>query len=213
MNLRLQPFKPRFAHTIATWVQDERDLFWLAPRTSFPLTPEKILQWSTSHNELLVLSSPDDDLMGYAEINTMSRNPRNLWLGHIIIPPHHRTRRLGRRFVRLLLEKSFQSHDALRVSLVVFPENHAAVHCYYRAGFTQHADEFHQFHPTGRKVRMLRMDVEREAWLTSRWPVRSDAPSATSTHSDLGEDIARKASSIEFATEFTTQSDRPSADR
>jgi len=166
MNLELTPFAAHFAPTIASWVSDDLSMLWLAPRTPPPLTPAKVLDWhGAGKTALLAQVLGEAGPCGYAEINQVRSRPYELWLGHIIVAPQRRGRGIGSRFVDLLLDKAFEAFGAQTVSLVVFPENVAAVRCYQGCGFTVTRDECHRFRRGGPMCRMLRLDIERQDWL------------------------------------------------
>ena len=166
MELELRAFRREHAPIVASWVQTERDLLWLAPGTRPPLTPRKILAWRSELNSPQVLfAKPDRSPCGYGELNRMRSDPTRYWLGHVIVAPSHRGQGVGQRLVEMLLVQAFNVRKGKSVSLVVFPENQAATACYGRCGFTVTREEHHQFRRTGGRHRMLRMDLDRRHWL------------------------------------------------
>lgn len=166
MKIELMPFATNIAPTIASWVSDDISLLWLAPRTPPPLTPRKVLDWhGVGKTALLAYIEGEDSACGYAEINQTKSKPYELWLGHIIVAPQRRSRGIGSRFVEMLLDESFESFGAQMVSLVVFPDNVAAIRCYQRCGFAVTREECHRFRRGGPKCHMLRLDITREHWL------------------------------------------------
>ena len=166
MKIELLPFATHCAPMIAAWVSDDISLLWLAPRTPPPLTPQKVLDWhGAGKTALLAYVEGEDAPCGYAEINQTRSKPYELWLGHIIVAPQRRSRGIGSRFVDMLLDEAFESFGAQTVSLVVFPENVAAIRCYQRCGFAVTREECHRFRRGGPKCRMLRLAIARERWL------------------------------------------------
>ncbi|MFQ5590333.1 MAG: GNAT family N-acetyltransferase [Phycisphaerae bacterium] len=159
-RFELEPFTPAYAPTIATWVSTERELCWLAPSTPPPLTAEKVMGWLTPGRCAYLLSAEGDATpVAYGELNPVGRNPNHLWIGHVIIRPDRRGRGLGRRFVRCLVETAF-AHTTIRcVSLIVFPDNAAAVKCYRHVGFQLAGEEFHDFGRSGQHDRLLRFEI------------------------------------------------------
>jgi ribosomal protein S18 acetylase RimI-like enzyme len=73
------------------------------------------------------------------------------------VDPRHRGRGLGRQLTRLLLRRAFHRYGAWRVSLVVFPENAAAIASYRAAGMYEDGYERHYFASYSRRKRLLRM--------------------------------------------------------
>jgi RimJ/RimL family protein N-acetyltransferase len=169
--LRLFPFEPWQARTIAGWVENEQELRRLAPSTPAPLTAEKVLKWLRPLGRRLVLRrGGGDELTGYAELNPMSRRADDYWLGHVILRPDLRNCGLGVKFVRLLTDHAFGRLGGTRLSLIVFPDNTPAIRCYRRAGFRSAGLEYHRFFGLGRKQAVLRLEIEATAAL------RSDVP-------------------------------------
>ncbi len=168
MDVQLGDFDPRFAATVASWVQSDISLLWLAPRTEPPLTPEKVLAWARERDRPVMLHAAGAaEPLGYAEINATQGRSRQVWLGHVVVDTAHRGRGIGRAFVHLLIQTAFDEPDVDSISLVAFPENRAAIACYRRCGFRVVGEEFHQFMqfaPAERHHRMLRFELRRDDW-------------------------------------------------
>jgi len=160
-SLRLSPFHPEHAAVIAQWVATNKELRWLAPSTPPPLTGEKVAGWPRPDGHALVLSRHGEgEILGYGELNRMHGETGHLWLGHVVIRPDQRGQGTGEEFVRRLLKLAFGRLGANRVSLIVFPDNVAAVRCYVRAGFTITGEEQHRFGSFRRKHKLLRLVSE-----------------------------------------------------
>ncbi len=160
--LRLDPFDPRGAPIVASWVRTRREAYWLAPQTAPPITAADVLRWRRPRGCPLELRRAGDDrLLGYGEVNLLNADRRAYWLGHVIVAPDQRGRGLGRRLTHLLLAHAFEVCGARRVSLVVFPENRAAVACYRAAGMIDEGVETHYFEAWGRSERLLRLGASR----------------------------------------------------
>jgi len=131
----LRPFERIHAPLIASWVRDDDELFWLAPQTLPPVTPEKVIGWTVQRGRPLLLWTSDAPApIGYAELNDMPINPDELWIGHFIIAPDRRGAGLSREMLRLLLGRAFGPLRAERVALIVFPGNEPAICCYRSGG-------------------------------------------------------------------------------
>lgn len=160
VRLRLEPFRTLQASAIAGWLYPPDELFWLAPGTSPPLTPAKIIAWQRpGGRRLVMLGGSGPSLLAYAELNPMRHRAGHLWLGHCIVHPSLRGRGLGRRFVVALLIEAFERMDADRVSLIVFPENVRAIRCYRWCGFETVGEEWHRFGNAVEKSRFLRLEA------------------------------------------------------
>jgi RimJ/RimL family protein N-acetyltransferase len=159
---RLAPFDDRFAQHVLSWVGTPREEYWLAPRTRPPLTISKLLAWSGAGHRPMMLVTPEyPEPLAYGEVNVLNEKRREYWLGHLIVDRQRRGSGLGRRLTELLLLHAFGELGARRVSLVVFPENAAAVACYRSAGMHADGHEIHSFAAYRRRERLLRMVATR----------------------------------------------------
>ncbi len=176
---QLRRFHPTMASIVASWVNDAHELFWLAPKTFPPLTPEKVIEWAGVDARPWVMTRGDaEEVVGYVELNPMPGQPRHLWIGHCILRPSDRGVGLGRRIVELSLEEAFLARRASRVSLVVFPDNTPAILCYRRVGMVDAGEQVKYFRTTGRQQRMLQMSITADQFArlrTSTRAVREDA--------------------------------------
>ncbi len=161
----LQTFDRLWAPRICGWVAHDAELFWLAPKTFPPLTAAKVVAWAGADGTpCLFMRDGTDGPLGYLEVNPMPLEPGHLWLGHCLLNPDHRGIGLGQRMVRLALQFAFDRRRADRISLVVFPENTAAVCCYRNVGFVDVRNQVKYFHTTGRRHVMLEMTIDRTAF-------------------------------------------------
>lgn len=172
---------PLYAPRIASWVRDEQELTWLAPGTTPPLTPQKVLAWSAPYRGRRLLFWPDraGGPAGYAELNYLSIQSTQMWIGHFLIDPARRGRSLGTTFARLLVSLAFEQCGASEVLLVVFPDNLSAIRCYTRAGFNVTGQETRFFEATGREHAFLRMSITPAAY--RQQAARRQAPAAHSS--------------------------------
>jgi RimJ/RimL family protein N-acetyltransferase len=134
-----------------------------------PLTAEKIIGWHQPGRKAFVLvEEPHASPLGYAELNPMRRDPGHFWLGHAIVRPDLRKRGIGKMFVRALVRHAFERLGAERISLIVFPENTAAVECYRRVGFIPVREEYHEFGTKRTRHRFLRLEIRRSSERSTR---------------------------------------------
>jgi RimJ/RimL family protein N-acetyltransferase len=165
----LAPFDRAMAETVATWTRDAQELFWLAPKTPPPLTPAKVLDWpGIDGRPLLLYREGSNEPLGYLELNPMPGEKYHLWMGHCVLRPESRGQGLGRLMIDLMLDEAFTQRGATRVSLVVFPDNTAAVQCYRACGFLDKTEQIRYFHTTGRQHTMLQMTIDKNRYNTFR---------------------------------------------
>jgi RimJ/RimL family protein N-acetyltransferase len=155
---RLVPFEPRWAAAVASWPRDAREAYWLAPKTRPPLTADEVLRWrKPDHDPYMLLLPERDEPVGYGELNRVTGVRRQYWLGHLVVATAERGRGLGLQLTRLLLQEAFAQRGARRVTLVVFPDNLAALRCYRAAGMLDDGYEWHRFPAYGRRECLLRL--------------------------------------------------------
>jgi RimJ/RimL family protein N-acetyltransferase len=162
---QLKSFHSVYAPLVASWIPTDDDLFWLAPHTPPPITPEKVLAWTAQGGRpRLFYTSPWPDPTGYAELNDLPSKSGELWIGHFIIAPERRGRSLGSKMLSLLLAEAFGPLDARRVALIVFPENKPAIRCYKASGMRAVAWQDKTFATRPGAYRMIEMEIERSRY-------------------------------------------------
>ncbi|MCL2330732.1 MAG: GNAT family N-acetyltransferase [Phycisphaerae bacterium] len=165
-GFELAAFDALLAPLVARWTRDDRELFWLAPKTPPPLTAPKVAAWAgTDGRPIFFYHDTQPEPIGYFELNPMVADFGHFWLGHCIVRPDLRNAGFGQVMISLGLELAFREQRAYRVSLVVFPENTSAIRCYDRVGFVHVGDQHRFFPTTGRQHRMLQMSINRGQYL------------------------------------------------
>ncbi len=156
---RLEPFHPGYADEVISWVRDEREALWLAPRSRPPLTASEVLNWQNAghHSYLLVEKRDMGGPVAYGELNELTGAARRYWLGHLIVADGRRGEGWGVELTRRLLWEGFSRRGARDITLVVFPDNQRAISCYKAAGMEPDGYEVHEFPAYGRRIRLLRM--------------------------------------------------------
>ena len=163
-SLRLSAFDEVHAERVVSWVRDAEEAYWLAPRTPPPLTADKVIEWAgLGRQPQMLVDLPDPTPLAYGELNVLQTRQHTYWLGHLIVDPARRGQGLGRLLTSLLLHRAFRVHDARRVTLVVFPENTAAIAAYRSAGMVEDGYELHQFPAYRTRVQLLRFVATPEA--------------------------------------------------
>jgi ribosomal protein S18 acetylase RimI-like enzyme len=171
-DTRLAPFSSAMLERVASWAADPHDAFLVAPQTPPPITADSVRAWvaASTHPYLLLRNGA---AVAYGELNLLREQTRRWWLGHLLVDPALRGRRLGRILVQHLLRVAFREHAASAVTLVVFPGNETAIKSYQAAGMTVEGFEFHYFTPYQQRSRMLRMVAyARTGWPRPRSPNR-----------------------------------------
>ncbi|MBX3393982.1 MAG: GNAT family N-acetyltransferase [Phycisphaerae bacterium] len=165
MSLCLCDFDALYAPTVATWVRNDRELLWLAPRTPPPLSASKVMAWGRDRSSRMLLwDAASATPVGYTELNEMPGERDHLWIGHFLLAPHLRGRGLGKNFVRAVLARGFLDFNAREVSLVVFPDNHPAIRAYECGGMKAVGREFKYFKESRTRHEFVRMSIRRTAY-------------------------------------------------
>jgi len=158
----LTTFDPRYAPRIASWVQSDQELTWLAPGTPPPLTARKVTAWGKDRDHRIMFwDGLHHTPIGYTELSKMPEQPQAMWIGHFLLDPTQRRRSLGSYFARVMLSLAFVEYSATDVLLIVFPDNAAAIRCYERAGLVVTGQERKYFEQTARRHTFLRMEINR----------------------------------------------------
>jgi ribosomal protein S18 acetylase RimI-like enzyme len=158
---RLAPLHAAGAAEVAGWARTNGEAFWLAPRTTPPITGEKILNWAApGRQQLLMCDMASGRNVGYGELNTLNVERAEYWIGHLIVDPQRRGVGIGQALTRLLVQRAVTLYAARRITLVVFPENTSAVRCYEAAGFRHEGYESHYFPVYLRRARLARMAID-----------------------------------------------------
>lgn len=152
----LAPFDAVLADLVARWAPTADDCWRVAPRTAPPLTPAKVRAWGREGEAMILRRTADDAPLGYAELNRLNRIQKTYWIGHVLVDPAERGQGIGTVLIRLLLRRAFNAKGASRVSLVVFPDNPAAIACYKAAGMSADGWETHSFPAYGRREQLIR---------------------------------------------------------
>lgn len=165
----LRPFLRAHAATVCDWIVDHDELFWLAPNTPPPPTPDKVIGWTARRGRPMVLyprsaASP----IGYAELNDLPSRSDEMWIGHFILTPALRGKGLSHHMMRLLLDMAFGPLEAYRVALIVFPDNTPAIRCYEAAGLRRVGWQDKRFNTRSGLFRMLEMAITRREYERSR---------------------------------------------
>lgn len=156
---RLEQPRTSYGALVASWVRDDRELYWLAPRTPPPLTEAKVHGWRKEGRRPLMLRDADDAVIAYAELNLLDRTKQEYWIGHVLVDPARRGRGVGTLLTRILIARAANDLNAKLVSLVVFPENEAAIRSYRAAGMHESGRETHYFSSYRRHVSLLRFEI------------------------------------------------------
>lgn len=136
--LMLRPFSSADAAQVVSWLPDEYAFRqWSADRyPAFPISAAEMNAYYAQNPCRAYSAWLDGRLAGHFIL----RRPGGDWalrrLGFVILKPALRGRGLGRDMVRLAAGEAFAEAGVQRLTLGVFENNPAALHCYLAAGFS-----------------------------------------------------------------------------
>lgn len=155
-TLHLRGFSPQHTASIITWPQSITEArWWAGPQTSWPIPMEAVQRWHDDPEVHPYILSNGATLLGYGEL-WVDAVEQEVELARLIIAPEHRGQGVGVSLVRLLLEKVNRT-DYPRAFLRVVPDNHVAITCYRRAGFTPVSSDDQQSFNYGQPIEYLWM--------------------------------------------------------
>lgn len=150
-TLQLRRYSPQDAAAILTWPQSIVEArWWAGPQTRWPLPPEVIQRWHADPDVQPYVLSSQNTLLGYGEL-WVDAAEQEVELARLIVAPERRGQGIGVALVRLLLEAARRT-EYPRAFLRVFPDNHGAIACYLRAGFTPVSQDEQQAFNQGQPV-------------------------------------------------------------
>lgn len=131
----LRRFSAQDATAIVTWPQSITEArWWAGPQTDSPLASAVVQRWHADPDVHPYSLHQGTRLLGYGEL-WIDSVAAEVELARLIVAPAHRGQGIGVRLVQLLLEQAWQTGYP-QAFLRVCPDNHAAITCYLRAGFT-----------------------------------------------------------------------------
>ena len=131
----LLEFSDAYAREITRWATSIDEVRrWAGSDPGFPVDASVFQLWHADRDVRPYVLCAGDALLGYGEV-WIDEAEHEVELGRIIVNPASRGRGVGKRFVRLLLERASLSGfpDAF---VRVVPDNHVAIACYRSAGFS-----------------------------------------------------------------------------
>lgn len=139
--LRLRPYKPCDAQTIVTWLKSETAFRqWCADRhTKYPLAAETLnAYYDRDKNNLSIwgmTAFDDTGVIGHFTMRFPYADFSEIRLGFVIIDDEKQGKGIEKEMVSLALRYAFGFVRVKKVSLGVFENNPAAIHCYRSCGF------------------------------------------------------------------------------
>lgn len=146
----LREFRESDAREVAGWPTTGEDVRrWAGRDPGWPVDASVFGRWHADPDVKPYVMREGETPVGYGEV-WIDEDEQEVELARIIVSPTERGRGVGKRLVRLLLDRAslYGYPDAF---VRVVPDNDAALACYRGAGFTaipeQERDEFNRGQP------------------------------------------------------------------
>lgn len=128
--------------SMKNWVTDERKhAMWCANLFKYPLSEEHMAETMTAvadrFGDVPYVALSDDDRVEGFFCYSFNNETKEGMLKFVIVDPDVRGKGVAQKMLRLAVKQAFESPEAERVQLNVFPENPIAVRCYEKAGFVE----------------------------------------------------------------------------
>lgn len=129
--MRLIPFDPRKAKTVAGWVRSSAEASNWCGKAEFPFPPATVANWSGQDDVTAYLLVDDKQrAVAYGEVWSDDEEDE-AELARLIVDPDRRGKGIGRALVtELVVAAGFED-----IFMRVVPHNEAALACYRAAGF------------------------------------------------------------------------------
>lgn len=176
--LGIRPYKECDADTVASWCADEISFRkWSSDRYDhFPITGADINEKYFGRNG--DCAEPDNfypmtafeggETVGHFIMRYTDAERKTLRFGFVIVDGAKRGQGLGKRMMRLALKYAFEIFGAEKVTIGVFENNPAAIHCYLSAGFAP-ADEMPSYcELMGERWKCVELKMEKADYLNGK---------------------------------------------
>jgi ribosomal protein S18 acetylase RimI-like enzyme len=134
-DVQLRRFAPPDAASIIAWPQSPAEAqWWAGAQAGWPLSIEALERWHADPDIHPYVLAGAATLLGYGEL-WIDAEEHEVELARLIVAPEQRGRGFGVALALALLRAAGRTNYP-RAFLRVAPDNHVAVRCYRRAGFT-----------------------------------------------------------------------------
>ena len=158
MNHR--PFEEKDISFICGFPQNEDELFFLSPKSEFPLTPSQLLETIVHRSDSTVVEY-NGEVVAFANFYRWNFGGR-CSIGNVIVSSTSRGQGVGRYIIEQMISLAFSKHQALEVTVSCFNRNIAGLLFYPKLGFQPFAVEERQ-DKNGNRVALIHMRLLRNA--------------------------------------------------
>lgn len=136
--MRLRPFKKEDAPIILSWIKDKTAFRkWCADRYPvYPAKPEEMTaQYAADNVHPFTAVDDEENVVGHIMLRYPNPSEPIIRFGFVIVDNSLRGKRIGKQMLLLSIQKARYEFGAKKITLGVFDNNPAALHCYESVGF------------------------------------------------------------------------------
>jgi GNAT superfamily N-acetyltransferase len=119
--------------TIATFPLNERELFFVYPRATYPVTADVLEETASRRVEPTVITA-GTEIVGYSNLYDVEEG-RHCWLGNVVVSPAHRGKGVGSYLIETMMAKAKKNIGVNQLKLMCHNINTNALVFYNRLGF------------------------------------------------------------------------------
>ena len=131
--LTYRSVRPEDVPTICTFPQSARELFFLFPNATYPLTPEQLHAAIAERTDATVILRRGA-VVGFADFYECVPE-EHCSIGNVIVDPRERGTGVGRFLIETMIRTAFEKHAARVVRIACFDENVMGLLLYEKLGF------------------------------------------------------------------------------
>lgn len=121
---------------ICTFPQSEQELYYMSPRSVYPLTASQILQLLEQRLEpTVVIDKNTGEVVGYSNIYSYDREAKTCWLGNVIVSPVYRGQGAASYLLDVMLEQAKHNLGVDIIRLACHNTNSRGLAFYTKYGF------------------------------------------------------------------------------
>jgi RimJ/RimL family protein N-acetyltransferase len=160
-ELHFRPVQPADLPVICSFPRSAEELFFMFPRSNYPLTPAQ-LQNAVDLRYDSTVAVLNGQLAGFANFYICEPGLRCA-IGNVIVSPGLRQQGIGRALIKEMLRKAFIEHNAEVVEISCFNHNTNGLLFYPKLGFQPVSVE-ERVDWTGAKTALIHLLLTRESW-------------------------------------------------
>ncbi len=121
---------------ISLFPQSEEELFYISPRSVFPLTPDQIMNLAKDRFEpTVVINKATGEVVAYANFYSDESDKNSFWLGNVIVSPEYRGTGASQYLLNIMLEKAKNNLKIKKLKLACHNTNSRGLAFYSKYDF------------------------------------------------------------------------------